>query len=178
MRKPLSTKKESSDTVAPGTTSRWGMGRITFMWATKTMSTASPRIPSKALICPRLREGGTEGSRGVACACPESAVGVIAIRPRVGRLSEGATWSHYPWSRWQRLAGSPPGPSRQGSGTRKVAGRQVATAPGRDLQRADDVDRPRSLPSAEAPVDAQPWPGGGTCPKSQKEALEGDGGSR
>ena len=157
MRKPLSTKKESSDTVAPGTTSRWGMGRITFMWATKTMSTASPRMPSKAWICPRLREGGTEGSSRVACACPESAVGVIAIRPRVGRLREVATRTLYPWSRWQCRAGSLPGPSRQGSGTRKVAGLRVASVPGPGppIEPADGADRHRLLPSSGPPVDAQ-----------------------
>ena len=69
MRNPLRTKNESSDTVAPGITSSVGMGRITSMWATNTMSTAMPRSPSKPGTSPKLRggsrpSGGTGGSAG------------------------------------------------------------------------------------------------------------------
>ena len=57
MRKPLRTKKESRDTVAPGITRRVGIGRITSMWATKTMSTATPRSPFHPGTSPKLRAG-------------------------------------------------------------------------------------------------------------------------
>ena len=64
MRKPLRTKKESRDTVAPGITRSVGMGRMTSMCATTTMSTATPRRPFHPGTSPKLRvgSGGAEAT--------------------------------------------------------------------------------------------------------------------
>jgi hypothetical protein len=55
MRNPLRTKKESRETVPPGMTRRLGMGKMTSICDTTTISTAIPRIPSKPRTWPNLR---------------------------------------------------------------------------------------------------------------------------
>ena len=66
MRKPLRTKKESRETVAPGMTSSVGMGRITSMWETKTIIKATPRRPFHPGTSPKLRVGGSREAGGAA----------------------------------------------------------------------------------------------------------------
>ncbi len=62
IRKPLSTKNASSDTVPPGTTASVGIGTMTSMCETRTMITVAPRKPSKESTRPTLRGGSTGGA--------------------------------------------------------------------------------------------------------------------